>query len=436
MDVKGRGIFPAPAPSLGEVVVPFTTVGDEIEATFIKRDGGNKIGKLTKVVSPSPDRVVAPCPHAGVCGGCLWQHMEYGAQTKLKEQKINLAFEQAGHAERIATFTPSSVTLHYRNRMDYVIGWKNEIGLKEYGTWNHYLDLQTCLLLDDETPVILQTVRDLMKDLELPAWDAKKFTGLMRYVVIRLGRFTKERLITLVVKDASAITAEQRAEITKRLQPFCTTLLLGENPLQTDISICASFEALIGQPFLTEKINEITYQIHPNSFFQTNSVMAQTLQTKVLDLALAPLSGKPVKQLLDLYCGLGFFGIAAAKRGVEVAGFEIDAGAIELAKTNATLNNVTDHCTFTAGPAEDLSWKDIPADTIILDPPRAGMHPKALEAVLEKAPERIVYVSCNFHRLVLELKTLKEKYKVVSVEALDLFPQTPHVEVIVVLEKK
>ncbi|MEI7512232.1 MAG: 23S rRNA (uracil(1939)-C(5))-methyltransferase RlmD [Candidatus Uhrbacteria bacterium] len=419
VDAKGRG-------TNGPITIPFTSPGDEVEASFVKRDSGAKIARLTKVVSPSPDRIQPPCPHAGVCGGCLWQHLSYDAQLRMKLDMINRAFEHAGHEERVTSVIPSEEQFYFRNRMDYVVGWKNEIGLKEYGSWNRYLDLTTCLLLDKETPQILQTVRDLMKELQLEPWDAKKYTGNIRYCVIRLGKHTNERMISLVVHDLSLVTPHA-ARLIEALGPLCTSLYLAENPEITDLSQGKTLVLLQGKEFLTEEVNSIRYTIHPNSFFQTNTDMAGKLQNVVLDQL------GNVKHILDLYCGLGFFGIAAAKRGMTVYGHELDAPAIELAKVNAAQNNVSDKTRWGAGPTERLDWSAEKPDAVIIDPPRAGLHPKAIEALLENKPPKIVYVSCNYHRLTDELKKLKAVYRIESLHALDLFPHTPHVEVVATL---
>ncbi|MBP6945121.1 23S rRNA (uracil(1939)-C(5))-methyltransferase RlmD, partial [Patescibacteria group bacterium] len=399
MDEKGRGVFTYQMPHIADgtrqVAVPFTTTGDEIDATFMKRDQGNWIASLKEVTHPSSDRVTAPCPHAGVCGGCLWQHMSYPAQLELKRTQINQALERAGHEERLKDVVPSTNTLHYRNRMDYVVGWQGTVGLKEYGSWNRYLDLQTCLLLDDATPTILQHVRDWMKEHELAAWDARRHTGLIRYCVIRLGKNTNERMVTIIVKDAAAISETARKGLTDRLAPLTTTLYLGENPEITDLSLAKTLTLLHGKEYLSEEVNGLRYLVHPNSFFQTNSDMAATLQTTVLrflglDRAVSP---SPSPFVMDLYCGSGFFGIACAKAGARVYGHELDAPAIELAQKNAIENDVAEQATFGAGPAEDLDWKALSPDAVIIDPPRSGLHPRALEMLLEKKPPTIVYVS-------------------------------------------
>jgi len=377
----------------------------------------------------SSDHVTPPCPHAGVCGGCLWQHMSYEAQLKTKLETINHTFEEAGHEERIDRVMPCPDPFYYRNRMDYVIGWRGEVGLKEYGSWSRYVDLSTCLLLDKETPTILQTVRELLRDLKLEPWDAKFHRGLMRYVVIRLGKNTGERMITLIIKDLEKVDERARQEITRRLAPLSTTLYLGENPEITDLSLAKTFNLLHGNEFLTEEVNGLRYLIHPNSFFQTNTKMAGELQKMVLDF-----SGFSILHsrfsILDLYCGLGFFGIACAKQGMTVIGLELDAPAIELAKQNAKLNGVEQETEWQSGAVENFDWEDRSPHAVILDPPRSGLHPRVIKTILEKQPPVIIYVSCNYRRLVEELKQLKTVYHVDRLAALDLFPQTPHVEVV------
>lgn len=447
-DDKGRGFMTldaaaAPKPQReydgpgymmgsGKVAIPFTAKGDEVTAVFQKRDHGTKVAKIESVNVESPDRTKPPCPHAGTCGGCLWQHLKYEAQLTLKRDMINRAFEGAGHTERVGEVTPSPVQYHHRNRMDYAIGWNGEIGLKEHDSWNRYVDLQTCLLLAEGVGAVLQAVRDWMRNHDLQPWDAKFHHGDIRYVVFRDGKNTSQRMLILVVKDATRITDEMRTSLLKVLETHCTTLLLGEQNSITDLSYAQTFFPLKGEAYLEEVVNDVRYRIHPNSFFQTNTTMAAVLQNAVLDLI-----GSNSKRVLDLYCGLGFFGIALAKRfpEIQVHGHELDAEAIKLAGYNAEQNGVASRTSFTAGPSEDLSWADREADLIILDPPRAGLHPKVIKTLLTKLPERLIYISCNYKRLVEELKLLKGAYRVETLQAFDLFPHSPHVEVVASLVK-
>lgn len=433
LDEKGRGVFAlalthAPG-EIRSVRVPFTAVGDDVEALFVKRERGAWVGRLGAIRAPSTDRVAASCPHASVCGGCLWQHLDYDAQRREKKTAINASLARAGHDERVDEVQPSIELFYYRNRMDYAVGWQGQIGLKEYGYWNRPLDLSTCHLLDRHTPKTLEIVRGLMRAHRLAPWDAKRHEGLMRYVVIRLGRHTAQRQIMLVVHDASALSSVTRADIVEQLAPMATSICVGENPDVTDLSSAKTIEVLHGDLHLQEEVNGITYAIHPNAFFQTNTAMAASLQRVVLGF-LEPLSGRTV---LDLYCGLGFFGIACARAGANVYGHEIDMAAIELAKMNAEKNGVAQRAIFGAGPVEAISsdlWDSYRPDAIIVDPPRSGLHPAALRMILAKKPETLVYVSCNHRRFAEELKELKKNFRVTDLVALDLFPHTPHVELV------
>ncbi|HPN15395.1 MAG TPA: 23S rRNA (uracil(1939)-C(5))-methyltransferase RlmD [bacterium] len=451
-DQKGRGfgeieIVPG---EIRPVTVPFSAKGDLLETTFIKREYGTKICKLDKVIEASPDRIQAPCPHAGVCGGCLWQHLNYQAQLQEKMRGITELFTRLELQDKIQKIIPAEQALGYRNRMDFAIGWNGELGLKEYGSWNRYVDINECLLLPSGVADVLQTVREWMKKHDLQPWDAKFHSGDIRYVVIRDGHGTGQRMVAIIVFDQSRIQEIAKDDLKHSLRSAggITHLLIGQQNLPADLSFAQTYETVFGQDFLSEKINGLTYLIHPNSFFQTNSSMAAQLQTIVLKAikAAQPASSSKSKskegsRLLDLYCGLGFFGLAAAKAypELEVHGFELDEQAIKLASQNAEINQVGDRCHFFSGKAENLSWQNLEPDTIILDPPRSGLHPRVLNALLEDTSKQqassIVYVSCNYHRLEQELPQFLKHYSVESIQPLDLFPQTPHVEVVVTMRR-
>ncbi|MBU2566017.1 23S rRNA (uracil(1939)-C(5))-methyltransferase RlmD [Patescibacteria group bacterium] len=443
-DARGRGLAEAEVAEnlVRDCVIPFTAIGDEIEATFVRRDHGFKVCKLEKILKPSNDRVKTSCPHAGSCGGCIWQHLDYKAQLQEKVRGMQSVFSKIEVQDKLRDAMPALEQLQYRNRMDFAVGWNGEIGLKEYGQWNRYVDLSTCLLLQPGAGEILQVVRDWMNIHDLQPWDVKFHSGDVRYVVIRDGISTKQRMVIVVIANAKRVDDQAKQDLIdkiSKLDPTPTSLLIGEQPKIADLSYAESFSTLFGEPYITENVNDISYKIHPNSFFQTNTKMAALLQDVVLDAV----EQVGTKNLLDLYCGLGFFGIAAAKKieSIEhVDGYELDAEAIELATQNAISNSVQDLCTFVAGEAENLEWKNINADTVILDPPRSGLHPRVIKTLLSNEtplnPETIIYVSCNYKRLEHELPSFMEKYEVEFIQPLDLFPQTRHVEVVVVLSRR
>ncbi len=388
-------------------------------------------------------KIKARCRYFGECGGCLMQNLAYGDQVALKCELVNRAFEKNGLDARLekSAVTLSPEQWFYRNRMDYPVGENDEIGLKPFGKWRDVLDLKECFLLSKDTPEILQLVRDWMAAWQLPGWNNVRYTGYVRYVVIREGKFTGERMIMVVTgEDRSTVPRASGSErgdepdtdvwddLARRLKSSCTTLYHGVNPTITDISIPEELHLLFGPKFLTEKINGYTFKIFPSSFFQTNSAGAELLQQRVG----AQVCGTRV---LDLYCGMGFFTIDCAARGKKSFGVELDAAAIDLARENAALNNVS--AEFAAASMEEWVKGDGPViiknfkpDSIVIDPPRMGLHPRVLEWVCEQRAPELIYVSCNFEQLAREMVELQKVYRLTALEAVDMFPHTPHIETI------
>lgn len=396
-----------------------------------------KKGKREKLstideLSVGLNRVKARCKYFGECGGCLIQNVDYKDQVELKRQLVNRAFEKQGIEARLESHTITRSPEHwfYRNRMDYPVGENGEIGLKPFGKWRDVLDLKECFILSKETPEILQLVRDWMHSFDLPGWNNVRYTGFVRYVVIREGKRTGERMVMIVTAEdkTDVVPADAWTELARRLKSSCTTLYHGVNPEITDISIPANLKLLFGPEFLTEKINGYTYKIFPSSFFQTNSDGAELLQQRVR----AHVQGNRV---LDLYCGLGFFAIDFAAHGKKTFGVELDAAAIELARENAKLNNVD--AGFAAASMEEWVKGDGPAivkdfapDSIVVDPPRMGLHPRVVDWLKDQRVPELIYVSCNYEQLAREMLELQKVYKLTALEAVDMFPHTPHIETI------
>lgn len=390
-----------------------------------KREKLSAIDELSRQFS----QVKARCPYFGECGGCLMQNLKYTDQVELKRQMVNRAFEKHGIEARLKKehVTVSPDEWYYRNRMDYPVGEDGEIGLKPFGKWRDVLDLKDCFILSKETPKILQLVRDWMNAYRLQGWNAVRQDGFVRYVVIREGKFTNERMV-MIVTGGMEHDATIWPELVRRMKSSCTTLYHGMNPLVTDISIPTDLRLLYGPQFMTEKINGYTYKIYPSSFFQTNSGGAELLQQRVR----AQVKGTRV---LDLYCGLGFFTIDFAAHGKKTFGVELDAAAIDLARENAALNNV--EAGFAAASMEEWVKGDGPQivtdfapDSIVIDPPRMGLHPKVVEWLCAQRVPELVYVSCNYEQLAKEMLELQKVYKLVALEAVDMFPHTPHIETI------
>ncbi|OIO51209.1 MAG: 23S rRNA (uracil-5-)-methyltransferase RumA [Parcubacteria group bacterium CG1_02_58_44] len=424
-DRKGRGCGLVNDRPAG---VPFTVPGELVEASFVGRRKGVKKFHLEKVLRPSPERIAPTCPHAGICGGCAWQHIEYEFQLELKRRLVNEALERGGLPERIETVLPSPQTLGYRNRMDFCIGPEGQVGLKEPGRWNSYVDLSACPLLSPAAADILGEFKDWMRTNDITPWNVFRHDGYVRYLVVREGKNTGRRMITVVTADAPL---PGRDDLIRRLKPFAASIYHGINPTVTDLSYAQRLELLSGEELLLERVGGRDYLIPPNSFFQTDTVMAERL----LETVRGHVAASGAETLLDLYCGVGFFAVGLADLVRQAHGVELDAEAIAAARRNAELNGL-ENLTFTDAKAESLVWDTERPDLVIVDPPRSGLHPKVIETLLERRPRTIVYVSCNYDSFVREWLRFGTEYRLADLRALDLFPNSPHVELVAKLTAK
>ncbi len=329
----GRGILSA---SGKPVAVSFAFPGDDIRATLVKRSRGELRGQLEEIITPSPDRVAALCKHAGTCGGCPLQALGYKAQLHWKRQFAVNAFAEAKLEVTVPEVIGSPELFHHRNRMDYVIAQVDgaaRIGLKEPGRWWRTFDMDDCLMLNPDAMKAVAATKQWLAKNSIEGWDARSHSGYARYLVIREGKNTNERMAILVTKEGELPAKD---ELVAALSPFATTVYHAVNATITDLSIGQSYDLLAGKPFLTEEVRGKRYNIPPTAFFQTNTVGATMLSEIVEEMA--ALTGK--ETVLDLYCGVGFFAIQLATKAKRVLGVELDPEAIRVASDNATMNGV------------------------------------------------------------------------------------------------
>lgn len=438
LEADGSGVIPR---AEGKPFLVYNTIpGETVNATVVKRTGDGHRARLDGIVTSSPDRIEPRCPYATECGGCKWQHMDYARQTREKLERLLATFASAGVPCPVESVVPCPTPFYYRNRMDFVFGRNGELGLKLPDRWWATLDLETCFLLSEESVGIVNDARAWAKSTGLPFWNSKTHEGFFRYLVIREGKNTGERMVTLVTADGTGLKSLgiqchfSGVEFANVIGDRATSIVHGINSRLTDLSIADEIIPLKGDPFIHEVVNGTRYKITPNAFFQTNTTMAASLHDTVRrfcgDLA--------DKTLLDLYCGSGFFSLGIpAKR---VVGIEENAEAIACAKENAEANGVA--AEYFVSKAEDFDWTGYAPDVVIVDPPRAGMHPKMIETLLAAAPKTIIYVSCKYERFAKEFNgtatgapALSTRYRVVEAAALDLFPHTPHIEFVAKLER-
>lgn len=374
----------------------------------------------------------SPCPNYDVCGSCGWSHIPYEKQLQQKLSDINGSFAIKKLELRVEEIVPSPKIEHYRNRMDFVIDFQGNVGLRMKGKWWRVIDDHPCFLGDEKIEELFAVTRAWAKASGLSYFDRKSHTGLLRYAVIR-ATSTGEAMITVVTSAPVDSTETQTArkaladlaDITK-----ATTVVWSINHTITDVSFGDELHNITGEGAIREVINGVTYRISPNAFFQTNSNAAPLLLDTVTEFA----GDLSEKTLMDLYCGTGFFAVALAPAAKKTIGVEMVPEAIKDARINAELNNAD--VEFHDAKTEEFDWMKIGADVVILDPPRSGMHDKALADVLAAKPERIVYISCNYKNFAREMVQLQEHYTVERIRAIDMFPHTPHVELVAALVRK
>lgn len=363
------------------------------------------------------------CKHFEKCGGCLFQNISYETEREIKIRvaKSHLNFIKDLEIE----FFESKERKYYRNRMDYSIVENNGkilIGLKEYGKWYEVVDLEECYLLSEITSEILKRTKEFILKNNLQAYNLIEKTGNVRYIVIREGKNTNKRLISIIVKENFPIE-----KFVEEFKDLATSFVLAINDSLADVSFGKVIK-YIGETF-SEKVLDKEYIIPPFSFFQSNTKMAEIMIKEAKEF----LDGK---KLADLYCGVGFFGIQFAERFEEVYGIEIDEEAIKAARLNALMNGVKNF-KLEVGRVED-KFKNYDVDFVIVDPPRSGLTNKVIkELKTNKNVKKILYYSCNVESFARDLQKLSKVFEIHNkIKIFDMFPLTKHFELLAYLERK
>jgi 23S rRNA (uracil1939-C5)-methyltransferase len=375
------------------------------------------------------------CPHFEVCGGCRpGPYPEELASKEARVQELLRPFTVEEWQPIVAAPEP----WYYRNKMEYAFAvWDDRmvLGLREAGRFDHVIDLEKCLLMSPESFEVLQRVRTWAHSQGLSGYHRRRHEGDLRYLVLREGKNTGERMAVLIATGQGA----QRCAPTlpMDLRSLLTTCWMGITDSQADVARAEDMRLLWGPGTITEKLGRITYRISPYSFFQTNTHGTEKLYELLRVWGGAFSSGA----LIDLYCGSGGITLALADCFDRVIGIDTNRDAIQDAQENAARNAIG-HAEFVCEDALDF-LKKLPASKVavqlaamVVDPPRVGLHPQALRALLEMNPPHLAYVSCNPESLARDLQSLVPFYRIRRVRAVDLFPHTPHVETLAFLEHR
>ena len=417
-----------------------TVVGDKAMVKVMKTGKTYGFARLMELTEPSISRVTPKCPIASKCGGCQLQHMDYNKQLEYKENKVRNCLTRIGG---FGEFTMEPICgmeepFYYRNKSQFPVG-RNKDGSLAIGFYagrtHAIVDTEHCYIGAKVNVDILKFLRSFIEQHRIDPYDEETHRGLLRHILTRVGFQTGEVMVCLVMNGKDIPHKEELIEGLCKI-PGMKSICLNVNTAKTNVILGDKVISLWGEPYITDNIASIKYRISPLSFFQVNPVQTKKLYDIALDYA--DLHGDEV--VWDLYCGIGTISLFLAEKAKQVYGVEIIPQAIEDAKVNASINQI-ENAEFFVGAAEEVlprKYKEdnIYADVIVVDPPRKGCDQSLLDTILQMAPNRVVYVSCDPATLARDLKYLCEKdYELVKVRAVDQFSHSVHVETVALLCK-
>lgn len=438
------------------VFVPYVVPGDVVNLQLTRKKNHYAEARAEQIVRYSDKRAEPFCPHFGVCGGCVWQILPYEEQLKYKQKQVFDHLTRIGKVElpEISPIKGSAKTRYYRNKLEFTFSnkrWltkeevaqdvafeRNAVGFHIAGSFDKVLPIETCMLQSALSDRIRNSVRDYALEHRLSFHDIRAHQGMMRNIIIRTASTGEVMVIVIAMIQDEAEMSRFLGLLQFIGDTFSeiTSLQYVINNKCNDTISDLEVKVFKGKDHIIEKMEDLQFKVGPKSFYQTNSDQAYTLYKVAREFA--ALTGKEL--VYDLYTGTGTIANFVARDAREVIGIEYVSEAIEDAKINSAFNGIT-NTLFFAGDMKDILTEDFIAehgspDVIITDPPRAGMHPDVVRVILNARPQRIVYVSCNPATQARDLQLLDEKYRVGAVQPVDMFPQTQHVENVVLLELK
>lgn len=427
--------------------------GDIVNAKIIKKKKDYALAEIDAVIKPSEKRTASFCEHFGTCGGCKWQHVGYQFQLEFKQEIVEEAFRRIGKTA-IPNMLPilgCEETVFYRNKLEFTFSnrvWltreqidsgevfdRNALGFHTAGNFASVLHINKCFLQDEKVNTIRNAVYDFAVKHHLTFYNLKFHEGLLRNLIFR-NTTLNEWMLTVCFGEQQQENSLLLMNFLKENFPFITSLNYIINTKKNDTIYDQEVITFEGKNHIIEQLGNVKYKISTKSFFQTNSKQAKRLYDIVKEF------GNFTKDDLvyDLYCGTGSIALYIANDCKKVVGIEQIPDAIVDAKFNAELNNIS-NCVFHAGTCEDILKPEFIAehstpDIVVVDPPRAGLHEKVIDVLLQAAPKKIVYVSCNPATQARDVLLFSEKYNLTKCQPVDMFPHTFHIENVILLELK
>jgi 23S rRNA (uracil1939-C5)-methyltransferase len=414
--------------------------GDRVRARVTKVKRSHAEALATEVVRPGPQRVEAPCAHYPACGGCRFQDLAYEAQIAQKQEQVRDALRRLGGIaepplEEILPCEPE--IFHYRNKLEYSFTRTPAgaaLGFHKAGRWDEVLEVDRCWLTTEVGNGLRDAVRDWAREEGLEAYSQADGTGYLRHLVVREGRNTGQALVQLVTAPGERFETGYFVDVVRRF-PEVRSVHWSVNESPAEVTNLPS-ELLWGDPWIEEELCGLRFRVRPNAFLQTNTAMAERLYGLAREAA--RLTGR--ETVWDLYCGIGTIGLSLAADALTVWGIEVSEESVACALENAELNGITNSAFFAGNVGEvveELLARSGPPDVVVVDPPRAGLAGKALRRLGRMGAPRLVYVSCNPTTLAGDVKTLRAEwgYDLRRARPVDMFPHTPHVETVALLER-
>ena len=428
--------------------------GDMADVLLTKNKKDWAEGRVVQIREYSKERVAPFCKHFGICGGCKWQMLPYTKQLTYKQQEAEQNLRRIGKIDlpEVLPIIGGEDTVHYRNKLEFtfsnkryltndeigkieILPQQNALGFHVPRIFDKVIDIEECYLMDNVNNQIRNTVRSIAIENNFSFYDIREHSGWLRNIIIRLCT-TGELMVNICLNYDDEADRKKLFDHLLNQAPSITTLLYTINTKWNDSIYDLTPQVYYGKGFAMEKLEEFHFKISAKSFFQTNTKQAEKLYTVTRDFA--ALTGNEI--VYDLYCGTGSIGIFVSKFAKKIIGVEVIEEAIADARENAALNNIS-HAEFFSGDVIKICNDEFftlhgRPDVIITDPPRAGMHEKLVNKLLEIAAPKIVYVSCNTATQARDIALLSEKYSIEKIQPVDMFPHTHHIECVVLLKLK
>lgn len=422
------------------VIVEQTIPGEVVEIKIIKVTGRLAVGKLNRVVKPAQERAMPFCPVFQRCGGCSLQHIRYGAQLALKTEMFKDSLQNIGQRENVVIHDMLGMPqpLHYRNKAQYPVGrQKGAAVIGFYANRSHeIIEHPACAVQAESLDRVKAVFEDFMVRSRLSVYDEERQEGLIRYLMLRVGMYTGEIMVMIVVNGNDFPGRKLLIQALTAAVPEIRSVVLNVNERHTNVILGPKYKVVYGQDAITDQLGGCQFVISPQSFYQVNPAQTEVLYRKIVEYA--GLHGK--ETVVDLYSGIGTIALFLARQAQHVYGVENVPDAVNDARRNAKINS-NKNVHFISGDAAqvmtELNEQGVRADVVVLDPPRKGCEARVLQTLVRTPPARIVYVSCNPAALAIDLRYLNEHgFRAAEVQPVDMFPHTAHVECVVRIERR